>query len=67
MTIPDFINKHDKIPLRMQTTLMNIYNHYGYNIEEVVEYEYIRQRNTGRKSWEEFKKIRDEFFNDQNK
>jgi len=45
---------------------MNIYNHYGYNIEEVVEYEYIRQRNTGRKSWEEFKKIRDEFFNDQN-
>jgi hypothetical protein len=51
----------------MQTTLMNIYNYYGYNIEEVVEYEYIRQRNTGRKSWEQFKKIRDEFFNHQNK
>ena len=67
MTIPDFINKHDKIPLKMQTTLMNIYNYYGYNIEEVVEYEYIRQRNTGPKSWEQFKKIRDEFFNHQNK
>jgi hypothetical protein len=64
MRIPDFINAIPEMDIRLQRTLMNIHNHYGYEVEEVVKYEFTKQHNTGFRTWNKFVEMRRKFFNE---
>ena len=62
MRIPDFINAIPEMDIRLQRTLMNIYNYNDKDVRDVVKVEFINQHKTGFRTWEKFVEMRKRFF-----